>query len=173
MELLKRSEVKSKYREERAESVPEYRLGELLIQRGVRPDKQYPIGKYFTDMAFPKEKIAIEYDGIIHLDNPVGDYERHIEIEKMGWRIFRLMNKGGFFIAIYENEEVFITSDFEKALELAAKFISKIYWEENLSDFSSGRMTSTGKSQKFESIKEITNGYLNKFRNETTNPSTN
>ena len=130
-DLPKRSEIKSKYRPQLSESQPEFELNYQLLRNGLRAEKQYPIGRYFVDLALPEYRLVIEYDGKIHLDNPVYDYKRHKEIENLGWHILRIMNKGGYYkITIdLENPDFisFPVSDdiYKKAVQVVKDFIRK------------------------------------------------
>lgn len=90
MDLPKRSEVKNRYRAEVSESPMEWELNFQLLKRGVRGEKQYPIGPFFADIAFPKAMVAVEYDGEIHDNKKEQDLGRDSYFEKNGWRVVRV-----------------------------------------------------------------------------------
>jgi len=133
MKLKKRKEVireyKKYYKLEVSDSDPESVLFEKLVVSGFRPEKQYPIGYYFTDLAFPKEKIAIEYDGKIHQGNEDEDVKRQEEIKKLGWKVFRIKNVGlrkGYYVVINcWRKEVGMYADMEKAMD---SLVSEVAW---------------------------------------------
>ncbi len=128
--LPKRSEIKKQYRPEVSESQPEWELNYCFLRNGLRPDKQYQIGKYFADLAFPEYRLAVEYDGKGHLENPVADFKRHQEISEMGWHILRIMNKGTHYsitLDLKEPDCFFIKENdvYEKAVAVVKDFIKK------------------------------------------------
>lgn len=51
---------------------------------------QVPVGPYFIDFADPKRKIAIEVDGRRWHQDKEKDRRRERDIEKFGWRIYRI-----------------------------------------------------------------------------------
>lgn len=87
-------------------SIPEGELKNQLFEVGLKPIPQFQIGKYFIDLALPKYRLAIEYDGKIHLENPVKDFKRQEEIITMGWDIIRIMNKDGFYRVMFNYEKI-------------------------------------------------------------------
>jgi len=107
--LKKRSEVKKEYNNYRAEcseSEPERMLFEKLTISGFRPKKQFKIGKYFADLAYPEEKIVIEYDGKHHQNQKKEDIERQNYIENKGLKVFRIRNIG-YSHGIFEVENLY------------------------------------------------------------------
>lgn len=127
IKLPKRSEIKKEYRkyyrEEKSDSEPESILFETFIKRKIRPEKQYPVDKYFCDMALPEYKIDIEYDGEHHLLEPIAerDRERDIKFKELGWEVIRVSKK---YIRSFHNQEEFpiniflLENIFEKAVGL-------------------------------------------------------
>lgn len=51
---------------------------------------QFPIGKYFVDFADPYRRIAIEVDSHQWHKDTEKDKQRQKEIEKLGWRVYRI-----------------------------------------------------------------------------------
>lgn len=51
---------------------------------------QFPVGQYFIDFADPYRKIGIEVDSKQWHKDKVKDWKRQGEIEKEGWRIYRI-----------------------------------------------------------------------------------
>lgn len=51
---------------------------------------QYPVGRFFVDFGDPKRKIAIEVDSIRWHKDKVKDAMRDKEIQKLGWRVYRI-----------------------------------------------------------------------------------
>lgn len=79
------------------ESGPEARLLSLLVGAGLpRPDVQHPVSvngrSYRIDLAYPKYRLGIEYDGFeVHsgLDAFTSDRRRQNDLVGMGWTIRR------------------------------------------------------------------------------------
>lgn len=93
--LKKRSEVKKEiYKLAVSDSEPERLLFEKFCIQRYRPIKQHQVSGYFLDLSFPEAKIAIEYDGKYHQEIKEKDIERQKNLEKRGWRFFRLANVG-------------------------------------------------------------------------------
>lgn len=69
---------------------------------------QFPIGKYFADFADPENGVIIEADGKFHDMQKDKDFERQKELEKYGWRIYRIRGSQTFHKDRddYENSEV-------------------------------------------------------------------
>jgi len=108
-DLPKLSEIRERnrgyelYREEKCESEPERLILRKLLAGGYKPEKQYQIGKFFADFAFPKIKLAIEYDGRGHEGKEQHDVDRHIKIRRMGWSLIRARFMGKFY-RVFLNE---------------------------------------------------------------------
>lgn len=77
-----------------AESPPETRLRVALVRAGLpRPEVQYRVEDEYgfvlarLDLAYPSVKLAIEYDGVGHLDprRTLGDRERDAMLAGYGW----------------------------------------------------------------------------------------
>jgi len=69
-------------------------LGDALIEHGYKEGEvfiyQYPVGGYFLDFAFIKEKIDIETDGERwHPEGNPRDKVRDANLKKMGWKVLR------------------------------------------------------------------------------------
>ena len=69
-------------------------LGKALIEHGYKEGEdfvyQYPLGGYFLDFAFVKEKIDIETDGEYwHPEGNPKDKARDANLKKMGWKVLR------------------------------------------------------------------------------------
>lgn len=73
----------------RAESPQESRTRVWLVLGGLQPAVQYWVGDYRVDLAFPRERLAVEYDGQWHGDwLKVGpDRERLNELHAAGWEV--------------------------------------------------------------------------------------
>lgn len=73
----------------RAESPPESRMRVLIVLDGLAPEVQYWVGEYRVDLAFPQQRLAVEYDGQWHGDLlRVGpDRERLNALQAMGWEV--------------------------------------------------------------------------------------
>lgn len=93
--LPKRKEIKKEF--ETIISLAEGELKDQLLRAGIRVIPQFPIKNYIVDFALPEYLLVIEYDGKVHLNQPVYDFKRHKELEKLGWKILRIMNKGEIF----------------------------------------------------------------------------
>jgi very-short-patch-repair endonuclease len=81
----------------RAESAPESRVRVALVLAGLEPVPQYEIrvGEVLlgrVDLAFPEERLAIEYEGAYHFDGTqiVRDDARIQRLVEAGWRVIRL-----------------------------------------------------------------------------------
>jgi very-short-patch-repair endonuclease len=94
-----RTSVKSKRRELRQNSTPAESMlwkylknGNLL---GVKFRRQYSIDKYIIDFYSPKNKLAIEVDGDIHLNKEVkeNDEIRQQYLERFGVTFLRVTNE--------------------------------------------------------------------------------
>jgi very-short-patch-repair endonuclease len=81
----------------RAESAPESRVRIALVLAGLEPVPQYEIrldgvliGR--ADLAFPEERLAIEYEGAYHFEGMqiVRDDARIQRLKEAGWRVIRL-----------------------------------------------------------------------------------
>ena len=57
---------------------------------------QFPVGRYFVDFGHPVAKVAIECDGKIHNEQLEADAERQAEIERAGWKVYRITGRGCF-----------------------------------------------------------------------------
>ncbi|MBI3438132.1 MAG: DUF559 domain-containing protein [Proteobacteria bacterium] len=67
----------------------------LLRAEGIHVVRQHKIGRYTTDFAIRKARVAIEIDGAVH-DFPSRaeyDADRQSYIENMGWRVVRLRSE--------------------------------------------------------------------------------
>jgi very-short-patch-repair endonuclease len=88
----------------RAESVPESELRVWLTVAGLKPEVQVDVmtgtGIFLgrLDLAFPAQKLAVEYDGEWHLEGaqPRLDAQRRRAIEAEGWR-FVIVTKAGLY----------------------------------------------------------------------------
>ncbi|WP_328446889.1 endonuclease domain-containing protein [Amycolatopsis sp. NBC_00438] len=88
----------------RAESVPESELRVWLTVAGLKPEVQVDVmtgaGGFLgrLDLAFPAQKLAVEYDGEWHLDGiqPHLDAQRRSAIEAEGWR-FVIVTKADLY----------------------------------------------------------------------------
>ena len=54
---------------------------------------QYPVGRYFVDFGNPVAKVAIECDGAKWHQDAGKDFARQLEIEEMGWRVYRITGR--------------------------------------------------------------------------------
>lgn len=58
---------------------------------------EFPVGRYFVDFGDPLRKIAIEVDGSrYHAERTEEDAVRQIEIEAMGWKVYRIPARACF-----------------------------------------------------------------------------
>jgi very-short-patch-repair endonuclease len=88
----------------RSESVPESELRVWLTVAGLKPEVQVDVvtasGGFLgrLDLAFPAQKLAVEYDGEWHLDGiqPRLDAQRRAAIEAEGWR-FVIVTKADLY----------------------------------------------------------------------------
>ncbi|WIY04542.1 hypothetical protein QRX60_12085 [Amycolatopsis mongoliensis] len=88
----------------RSESVPESELRVWLTVAGLKPEVQVDVvaasGSFLgrLDLAFPAQKLAVEYDGEWHLDGiqPRLDAQRRAAIEAEGWR-FVIVTKADLY----------------------------------------------------------------------------
>ncbi|GAA0658334.1 BirA family biotin operon repressor/biotin-[acetyl-CoA-carboxylase] ligase [Sphingomonas insulae] len=64
-----------------------------LRVRSYRPrfTRQLPVGRYIIDLACRGVRLAIEFDGSQHADNP-DDLTRTRFLESLGWRVIRFWN---------------------------------------------------------------------------------
>jgi very-short-patch-repair endonuclease len=51
---------------------------------------QYPVGKFFLDFGDPRRKIGIEVDGAQWHKDKRKDRDRQWQIERLGWKVFRI-----------------------------------------------------------------------------------
>jgi very-short-patch-repair endonuclease len=155
IKLQKRSEVKKEYgkyyRNEVSDSEPEMILFETFLKKKIRPEKQYPVDKYFCDLALPEYKIDIEYDGEIHLSESVKekDRERDEKLKSLGWEVVRVSKK---YIRSFHDEQEFpnnlflLENIFEKAVGLVIFLIRKRGMNKNtfLADYASEKLNEDG-----------------------------
>lgn len=88
----------------RSESIPESELRVWLSVAGLMPDLQVSVvdeqGAFVgrLDLAFPEQKVAVEYDGDWHRegDQPQRDEARRTAIRALGWR-FVIVTKAGLY----------------------------------------------------------------------------
>ncbi len=73
----------------RAESPQESRMRVWVALDGLHPEVQYWVGRYRVDLAFPRQRLAVEYDGQWHGDwLKVGpDRERLNDLHAAGWEV--------------------------------------------------------------------------------------
>lgn len=73
----------------RAESLPESRMRVWLVLADLLPEVQYWVGNYRVDLAFPLQRLAVEYDGQWHGDwLKVGpDRERLNDLQAIDWDV--------------------------------------------------------------------------------------
>lgn len=90
------------------------------------PTLQFPLGPYFLDFAFPDHKIAVEYDGGVHLITPWKDKKKTKFIMAQGWRVFRVRrnkNQGILNYDLEDNGEVSVTANLYRIVEHLVKSI--------------------------------------------------
>lgn len=75
------------------ESPMERQVYDILKTTGLCPILQFPLGKYFVDFAFPKYKVAIEYDGKFHQEQSKYDKQRDLDLKKLGWDTIRITSE--------------------------------------------------------------------------------
>jgi len=165
--LPKRKKIKELFRP--IISLPEGELKDRIFRAGLRPISQFKIGKYYVDFAFPDYLLAVEYDGKIHLDNPVKDYKRHKEIEKMGWHILRIMNKEKGYVVMFDFQEIGFTKYQEMAMELVIEKIKEFIRGKKEKDpnwmvnFSIGQPEKQKEIKDFNSMKDSLEDWFAKF----------
>lgn len=56
------------------------------------PELQFPVGRYRLDLAYPRCRLGIEYDGREHLtpERARRDLRREAELAAAGWTVLRL-----------------------------------------------------------------------------------
>src|SRR3989344_517674 len=72
-------------------SKSEDKLYDLLLSKGLRPERQYLISNHRVDFAFPKEKLIVEVDGKHHRtpEEISRDEKRRDVAENLGWSVKR------------------------------------------------------------------------------------
>lgn len=175
--LPKREEIKKQYgryyREESSDSEMERALFEEFLKIKLRPEKQYPIDKYFCDLAFPEYKIDIEYDGEYHLQEAIKERDniRDEKLESLGWKVVRVSKN---YINGPNIDEVFTSNMFlmENILKRAVKYVftliraMRVNKETFLTDYASCKLDEDGlpkmkeNSFGFEPIGELLKGKL-------------
>lgn len=62
------------------------------LRQGVRPERNFVVGKYAIDLAFPEKKIAIEIDGRFHTQEVTRarDQVRDAYLHEHGWQVHRI-----------------------------------------------------------------------------------
>lgn len=97
MNLPKRKEIKEKYiHNPRSESIMESELYGELIKKGLRFEKQFPIGPFFADLAYPKIMLVVEYDGKKFHDEEK-DKQRDKYMVDLGWKVLRVNKESHLF----------------------------------------------------------------------------
>ena len=93
----------------RAESPMESRARMALVLGGMPPlAVQYPVvirgRRYYLDLAYPEQRIAIEYDGADHRTQQRArrDLEREAALVSAGWRILRF----DAYVVLFEPERI-------------------------------------------------------------------
>lgn len=81
----------------KTETVAEKRLWQSLKQlraRGYHFRRQHPIEDYIVDFACVSQRLAIEVDGIQHLEveHVQADAARDAQLQWLGWRVLRFTN---------------------------------------------------------------------------------
>lgn len=87
-----RAKRKKKEAESKIESPIEEQLFEALWVRGHQPTTQEQVGRYRIDIAFKKEKIAIECDGKAYHSTKqqlANDRRKDRYLRNEGWRVLR------------------------------------------------------------------------------------
>ncbi len=80
----------------RAASPPESRVRIALVLAGLAPEPQYeietPAGTVHVDLAFPEERVVVEYEGAYHFEDAqiVRDDVRYAALQAAGWTVVRL-----------------------------------------------------------------------------------
>lgn len=81
-----------KYEVNKCESYIERRLYYGLVNNGIQPISQFPVGRYRIDLAVPSKKIAIEADGKDFHSTPkqkAHDRKRDRYLRSKGWSVLR------------------------------------------------------------------------------------
>ena len=79
----------------RAESPMESRVRLVLVFVGLPPEVQYPVlvngRRYRLDLAYPAQRVAVEYDGAGHREQAQArrDLVREADLAAAGWRVLR------------------------------------------------------------------------------------
>ena len=118
--LPKRKEIKARVRSELSESLPEYELNHELLKLGLRGLKQYPVGPFFADIAFPNVKLAIEYDGQGHKEKEKYDKSRDKYFNDNGWGVYRINKFNDMKEAAKSIYKIVLAGDSEMKTDFAA-----------------------------------------------------
>lgn len=73
-----------------AKSAVEDRFFATLISLGLRPQRNYAVGRYAIDFAWPRKKIGVEVDSTRHRLTEEHDRQRDATLRQAGWKIFRV-----------------------------------------------------------------------------------
>jgi very-short-patch-repair endonuclease len=72
-------------------SYPEKYFISLFEKENIKGwEREYPIGKFFIDFAFIKQKLALEIDGKQHEERKEKDKIKDNFLEKNNWKVFRI-----------------------------------------------------------------------------------
>lgn len=74
-------------------SIPQVQLYKLTKEIYSESILNYTVDWYCIDIAIPSKKIAIEYDGSYWHQDTKKDLERQKDLEKMGWKFIRYIDK--------------------------------------------------------------------------------
>lgn len=98
-------------------SYPEKVTIDYFNQNNIKFEREFKIGKYFIDFAFPDKKIGLEIDGRTHEDVVVIEKDKRKKefIESLGWKLYRIKwindNKhfdrlNAFIVQVVENNNL-------------------------------------------------------------------
>jgi very-short-patch-repair endonuclease len=107
----------------RSGSPMETRVRLAVVLAGLpTPVPQHPVGPYLLDLAYPRERLAVEYDGAEHREQRRArrDLERRAYLTARGWRVLRfdadVVLRAPHVIATTVDRELRITADRTSAL---------------------------------------------------------
>jgi hypothetical protein len=99
----------------------EAELNEALLKKKLRFQKQFPIGPFFVDLAYPEVMLAVEYDGA-EFHNPEKDKERDLYIGKLGWTVLRVRKLAHLFFLSRNGDDIC-----GGPMDLIAEWIDEIF----------------------------------------------
>lgn len=87
------------------------------------PAVNYKVGKRYIDVAFPKEKIAVEYNGALYHKDKAKDMKRAKELTRKGWKVLIIQVKSGFPDVRWVKHQIAVLKKYKR------KKVKYIEWE--------------------------------------------